>query len=92
MLCTFDNSPVKFFASVSHDSRIKIWDALSGVLLNEYTEEQHLAAQYTRVAFIRAVVKVCGTQNTVGWTFSLLALSLFTFFLFARRRKSLKLR
>lgn len=57
-LSTFDNAPVKFFASASHDSRIKVWDALSGVLLNEYSEEQHLAAQYTCISFVRTTVKV----------------------------------
>jgi WD40 repeat protein len=39
------------FVTVSSDNRLKLWDIVSGKLRQQYTEPNHLAAEYTAVAF-----------------------------------------
>lgn len=58
-LCSFERpahavTPVKTFAHISSDNRLKLWDVLSGKLRQQYTEPQHLSTQYTCLAFTGA--------------------------------------
>ena len=49
-LCAFDAGR-RYFVCVTADSRIKLWDVTTGNLMQEYREPQHLAIEYTAIAY-----------------------------------------
>jgi len=50
LLCAFDATH-RHFLSITLDNRIKLWDVLTGNLLQTYQEDQHLAQHYTSIAW-----------------------------------------
>jgi WD40 repeat protein len=51
-LCLFDQTR-DFFALVSADGRLRVWDVSTGALLRQYVEKNHLEQSYTCISWGR---------------------------------------
>jgi U3 small nucleolar RNA-associated protein 5 len=63
-LSCFDPLQGQLYAEVSSDSRLRLWDAASGELRQQYAEVQHLSKHFTAIAWHRPGTASAGKKRS----------------------------